>query len=336
MVASLAAGCGGESEKEGPVEIVFIDEQKVNVAGTDVGIIVSGDSGAVAPSARVDAVNASTAQTVTASAAADGSFELTLPGAPTDEVRLYATLDEQSWRARYYQSGLLLEVLQGVEGRAFTLVSADGYVPVAEIPVHLSFEYAGLSLDAGCNSISGPYSACDGRLCVSDLMRTLIGCDADRLAQDDWMSAFLRSSPRLIQQGPRLMLAGTEATLELIEADLLNPDRPLMGRTWTIDTLSDGPTSRSVSLAPTVTFPTINTLQVFTTCTTGSGSYTAYDGSMGIYDMAYGEEPCGAAGDAGADELIRQVLGEGDQRYEIDVTRLTIRRGVQAIQATTE
>jgi hypothetical protein len=144
------------------------------------------------------------------------------------------------------------------------------------------------------------------------------------------------SSPRLTRQGPRLTLAGDDASLEFIESSLLNPDRPLTGRTWTIDTLIAADQARSVSLEPTISFQINGTLQVFTTCTTGSGLYAAGAPTLAITDMEYIEKPCDASGDASVDEPIRRVLTDGDLRFEIDTARLTSTRGSDGLQAQTE
>jgi len=224
----------------------------------------------------------------------------------------------------------------GLAGLDFSSVSADGLTPALDTSIRLIFDQTALSFDAGCNTHSASYFACDGRLCISELSATEVGCDPTLQTQDRWVAAFFESSPRLTRQGPRLRLASADASLEFIERSLLDPDRPLTGRTWTIDTISEGERGRSVALEPTISFDTTVTLQVFTTCTSGSGLYAAVDQTLTLYDMVYIEKPCDASGDASIDEPIRRVLRDGTVRFEIDTARLTLTRDGDGLLAGTD
>jgi heat shock protein HslJ len=331
----LVLACSSEpSEPTEALPPVIVGE-KVTVQSTVTGVAFLGEPGAVTSSARVDVVNASTGQTVTTTAAAAGSFELELGGTPIDPYRIYATVGEQSSRA-VSSFGSTGDGEPGLAGLEFSSIAATGFTLATDTTLSLSFDYSALSFEAGCNNHSAPYSLCDGRLCASDFRVTAIGCDPILQAQDEWMAAFFGSSPRLTRQGPRLTLAGDEASLDFIESSLLNPDRPLTGRTWTIDTLIAADQARSVSLEPTISFQTNGTLQVFTTCTSGSGIYAAGEPTLAISNMEYIEKPCDASGDASIDEPIRRVLGDGDLAFEIDAARLTITRGRDGLQARTE
>lgn len=331
----LVLACSSEPDEPTEALPPVIVGEKVTIQSTVTGVAFLGEPGAVTSSARVDVVNASTGQTVTTTAAAAGSFELELGGTSMDQYGLYATVGEQSTRA-FSSYGFTTDGEPGLAGLEFSSVAATGFTLATDTTISLIFDYNAISFDAGCNDHSAPYSLCDDRLCASDFRVTAIGCDPILQAQDEWMAAFFGSSPRLTRQGPRLTLAGDEASLEFIESSLLNPDRPLRGRTWTIDTLIAAGQARSVSLEPTISFPTSGTLEVFTTCTTGSGFYGAYEPMLGITNMEYIEKPCDASGDTSIDELIRGVLARGDLLFEIDAARLTITRGSDGLQAHTE
>ena len=54
---------------------------------------------------------------------------------------------------------------------------------------------------------------------------------------DEWFSGFLQSSPLVTRAGATLTLEGAETTLEFLDREVADADRPLTGRTWTIDTL---------------------------------------------------------------------------------------------------
>jgi heat shock protein HslJ len=331
----LVLACSSEPDEPTEALPPLIVGERVTLQSTAMGVTVLGEPGAVTSSARVDVVNASTGQTVTTTAAPAGSFELQLGGTPMDVYRVYATVGEQSSRA-FSIFGVTSDGDPGLAGLEFSSVATTGFTLATDTTITLTFDYSALSFDAGCNNHSAPYTLCDGRLCASDFRVTAIGCDPILQAQDEWMAAFFGSSPRLSRQGPRLTLAGADASLEFIESSLLDPDRPLTGRTWTIDTLIAADQARSVSLEPTISFQTNGSLQVFTTCTTGSGVYAAGEPTLAIIDMEYIEKPCDASGDASIDEPIRRVLGDGDLLFEIDAARLSITRGSEGLQARTE
>jgi heat shock protein HslJ len=336
LSASVAFGCSSEPDsKIEPLPPVFLGE-RVRIDSTLAGVAFVGEPGAVSSSARVDVVNASTGREVTTAAASDGSFELELGGTPMDEYRLYATLGEQTARA-ISLFGLTSDGDLALADLEFSSIAAQGFTLAADTNILLTFgDPDHLSLDTGCNTHSASYWPCEGRLCVSDLGATTVACDSELQSQDQWLAAYLASSPRLTRQGPRLTLSSAEASLDFMERSLLEPDRPLTGRTWTIDTIITGDQPRSVSLAPTLSFLINGTVQVFTTCTTGVGLYSAYDQRLTFFEVEYIQKPCDAGGDAGIDESIRRMLSDGAVDFAIDRERMTITLGSDGLQAATD
>jgi heat shock protein HslJ len=335
LLAALAGGCGGASTDTGNPPIVV--EQKLRLRATETGVVVSGDPGAVPGGARVDVVNTATGETATTTAAADGSFEIEVEGSTTDEYRVYAASEGQSWRTRLTSSGAATAEA-GLAGLQFLLESADGYTPVAGTTIRLSFKAGELGFSAGCNSYSGTYSLCDGKVCISQLGGTEIGCEPALQAQDQWVAGFLQSSPALTQAGPALTLAGTAATLEFLDREVADPDRPLTGRTWTIDTfIENGAASSFPSPVPaTLEFGTDGKVNVFTTCNGGQGYYTRNGQTLTFVAVGTTALECGPTGNATAEARIGRLLADGDVTFEIDAGRLTIMRGELGLSATTE
>jgi heat shock protein HslJ len=152
----------------------------------------------------------------------------------------------------------------------------------------------------------------------------------------------MTASPLLTQAGPRLTLEGTEATLEFLDRELANPDRPLTGRIWTIDTFIDGGAASNFGLqvSPTVEFRDDGSLRVFTTCNVGEGTYGlgegALAGAMALSDVAYTEEVCDPSGSEAARDRIMQVIAAGTVGFEIEAARLTLLRGELGLSATTD
>lgn len=339
LLASLAGGCGAASDSLDSTDTgnpPVIRAQELRLAASASGVVVSGEPGAVTPGAEVEVVNVTTGASQTTTAAADGSFEVELAGTLEHEYRVRANLRGRTASADLDASGTGPTSLAGLD---FLLDSAEGYTPVEGTTVRLSFDATELRFSAGCNSFFGLYSLCDGKLCASDLGGTEMGCPQPLHAQDEWLRAFLTSTPTLTHTGPRVTLEGPEATLEFLDRELANPDRPLTGRTWAIDTLIDGDAASSVpaEATPTLVFQDDGVFQSFSTCATGSGTYSAGNGELTVSDLSFTEPACPATGNPLVQERILLVLGgEGTVAFEIDAARLTLTRGTVGLSATTE
>jgi len=179
---------------------------------------------------------------------------------------------------------------------------------------------------------------CDGSLCVEGMGSTEMGCSADRHQQDEWLAAFFLASPTLELEGDMLTLTTADATLVFLDREVADPDRPLIGNTWTIDTFIQGDAAMNFALneEPTVTFGDDGSVQVFTSCNTGQGSYAAEGSVVVLSEMTYTEEGCGDANSTEADTRIRDVLADGEVTTEIEASRLTVTRGTLGISATTD
>jgi heat shock protein HslJ len=335
LVAALAGGCGAQSSTDSGNPPVVVSE-KLRLTATQTGVLVSGEAGAVPAGARVDVVNTATGQTTTTTAAEDGSFQIEVEGSVADEYRVYAASAGQSWRTRLTSSGAATAEA-GLDGFVFLLDSAEGYTPVPDTKVRLSFKDDQLSFSAGCNSYSGPYSMCDGRLCVTELGGTEIGCPPAQQAQDEWFADFLTSSPAVAQAGATLTLTGAAATLEFLDREVADPDRPLTGRTWTVDTfIENGAATNSPSQTPaTLQFGSDGSLSVFTTCNGGQGNYTRNGQTLTFASVGITGLSCGPTGSATTEARMGRVLADGDVTFEIDAGRLTLTRGAIGLSATT-
>jgi heat shock protein HslJ len=174
-------------------------------------------------------------------------------------------------------------------------------------------------------------------LCVSGLGSTDIGCELPLQQQDQWLAAFLTSSPAVDQRGAQLTLAGTDATLEFLDREVANPDRALIGPTWTVDTLIEGGAASSVptSEPPTLVFGADGSVAVFSGCNTGNGDYTVDGQSVVLSNIGYSERACeGPAGQVEAH--VQRVMGRGELTVEIEAARITLQRGDVGLAAITD
>jgi heat shock protein HslJ len=216
---------------------------------------------------------------------------------------------------------------QQLEGRTFLLQSADGFEPVMDTTVRISFESDRFAFNAGCNHYGGDYELRDGRLVLGTFGSTEIGCDTPRHEQDEWLSDFFGAKPSLTLDGETLTVTGDDATLVFLDREVADPDRPLAGTTWTVDTFIEGGGASNLPLdpAPTLLFREDGSLMVDSGCNTSGGSYTVDGNEITLSDIAFTEKACpGAAGSA--DMRVQAVIRDGTLHFEIEAGRLTLMR----------
>jgi heat shock protein HslJ len=157
-------------------------------------------------------------------------------------------------RERIPQAGATDSTSTGGEpwGRTFlsTSVTENGQPKqlVAGTRITLNFFADGhrLGAQAGCNHMGGPASFEGGRLVVNDMATTEMGCDPPRHAQDEWLARFLTSKPTWDRSGSTLTLDNGTVRIVLEDREVADPDRPLRGTKWVVDTIVDGDAASSV------------------------------------------------------------------------------------------
>lgn len=226
---------------------------------------------------------------------------------------------------------------ESLNDRSFLLQSSEGFTPVTGTTVSVSFSDSGFGFNAGCNSFGGAMSLDGNTLRVGGLGSTNIGCDAARSAQDDWLAEFFLSGPALELNGNALSIENSEATLNFLDREVADPDRPLVGTPWSVTSLIMGPVAQAGDFGqPSLQFASDGTLQVFTGCNAGGGQYTTSASSVTLSGMAYDDQACDDQLESMADAHMRQVLSDGSLLYSIDAASLTLMRGDQGLLATAE
>jgi heat shock protein HslJ len=93
---------------------------------------------------------------------------------------------------------------------------------------------------AGCNMIGAAAAAgellVDGRLWIDGVDRTQMGCEPPLHAQDEWLAKFLGSKPSWQLNGDQLTLTSAGTTITLLDRKVAEPDFPLDGIRWKVDT----------------------------------------------------------------------------------------------------
>jgi heat shock protein HslJ len=222
-----------------------------------------------------------------------------------------------------------------LDGREFLLDTAEGYEPVERTRIEVDFDGKQLSAYAGCNRIEGPFRVRDERLVSDELSQTEVGCEPALHTQDDWLAAFLSSRPRISLDGHELTLRGDEATLHFRDREVADPDRPLQGTLWSIDSYSEGETLLSFgSRHPALTFRDDGKVHVFypdTECKLAHGSYTVQGERITFSEMSY--QDCGTPT---VEEYVQFVIANGVTRFDIGAQQLVLLRDGFGLGASTE
>jgi heat shock protein HslJ len=198
--------------------------------------------------------------------------------------------------------------------------------------IRLGFTDGQLSASAGCNTMGGPYRIDDGLLVVEGGGMTEMGCDEERHAQDDWLFEFLGSPPAIAQEGPKLTLTSGDVVIALEDREVAEPDLPLTGTTWTVDTILSGDAASSVpeDLVATLLFHQNGIVEIATGCSPGEGTYDVTNGSLRIRDILTTETDCEDAARQ-LESAVLPMLGAEELDYLIDASSLTLMAGDEGL-----
>ena len=210
-------------------------------------------------------------------------------------------------------------------GRTFLSTAIDGRVLAPGSRVRLTFDVGRIGASAGCNSMSGSVAIVNGRLIVGDLATTEMACDPALMAQDSWLAAFLDGAS-IALAGDTLTLAKDGVTLTLLDREVADPDRPLLGTRWVVVGIVSGDAVSSVpaGIVAAITLAD-GRVAVETGCNSGGGPVTVADTTLTFGPLTLTEMAC--AGDARFVESAVTAVLSGDVRYAIEADTLTLDAG---------
>jgi heat shock protein HslJ len=207
---------------------------------------------------------------------------------------------------------------------------ATGHELVAGSDVRLVFADGAVSGSGGCNSfVATPYAIDAGVLVVDGPMgMTEMACDPPALMdQDTWLAELLTSRPTVALDDPTLTLTSGGDTVTFTDREVADPDRPLEGTAWELESLVSADAVASVPAGVRVSTLAIagGQISVDLGCNTGSGPVTVSADTLEIGPLATTRMAC--EGDAGAVETKLLEVLEGTVDYTIEADVLTIMNG---------
>jgi heat shock protein HslJ len=101
-------------------------------------------------------------------------------------------------------------------GRTFISSSLTGHALVAGTRITLTFHRDNsVSAYAGCSQLSASARLSGRKLITGPIRQTLVGCDASRADQDQWLASFLTANPQWRLAGNQLHLTSGTVRLTL-------------------------------------------------------------------------------------------------------------------------
>ena len=104
-----------------------------------------------------------------------------------------------------------------LDGRTFVSTSVEGQELVDGTEVTITFEDGSISVQAGCNTMRAGYEVTDNALTVDQVAQTMMACEDDKQAQDEWLAAMLEGGPEVALDGETLTLTSSDVTVTAVD-----------------------------------------------------------------------------------------------------------------------
>jgi heat shock protein HslJ len=144
--------------------------------------------------------------------------------------------------------------------------------------------------------------------------------------------------PEIVLDEPNLTFIGDDASLVFLDREIAEPDTPLVGQPWTIDTFLSDEGQYSMAFEgerPYIEFLDDGTFAFFTGCNNGGGEFVQGETTLALSNVGYEQAGCPEGFFRDPDSHIIEVLTGDPVTYDIEATRLTIRSGDLGFRATT-
>lgn len=200
-------------------------------------------------------------------------------------------------------------------------------LPGADVTVTFGVDDAGAQQIGGraaCNSYGGPVDwGSDGSITVGGVAATEMACEPAVMELEQAFFAALAGFESFAVIGDRLSLTGPDGTWTF-EPLAPPPTAELVGTTWILSGLVDGPTASAVAgmEMATLTLGADGSVSGSTPCRVLSGTWTEAGGEILFPDFG-AEGECTDPALADLDARIVTVLGDGF-RVEFDGVTLTV------------
>ncbi|MFD4294538.1 META domain-containing protein [Rhodococcus sp. NPDC058505] len=212
-------------------------------------------------------------------------------------------------------------------GRTFVSTTVDGTPIPGGGPLTVEFvEPDRLAATAGCNRATGTADFSGGTITAGALATTMMACVGDVGESDAWLTEFFTANPQWSLDGDTLHLRTGAADVTLLDKKVAQPDRPLTGTTWVVDS-TISPTAVTASRAIEESAPSLQigddgAVTGSTGCNTFTGTAQVADDSVTFGPLATTRKMC----PPDVAEVERAVLSalDGATTVTIDADRMRL------------
>ena len=217
-----------------------------------------------------------------------------------------------------------------LDGRTFLSTAVTEHTAPRQLfegsRIRLRFDHGRLNADAGCNQLSGPYTVDGAVLVIGSLSMTEMACmPPERMEQDTWLADLLGSRPTITVSGDVLVLSARSTEITLLDREVADPDRALVGPRWQVESIitGDAVSSLPAAVEAHMTFTADGRVSGSTGCNQFSGAYQATADTITFGQIGMTKKAC--TGGANTLEMAVTVLFDGrGVPYRIDADRLTM------------
>jgi heat shock protein HslJ len=252
--------------------------------------------------------------------------------APDTTDRASATTTDESAPPTTDATTTTLELAAAIRDRTFLSTAVEGFQLVDGTQIVLTFDGDRIGASGGCNQLASTWSVDGDVLVVADMAMTEMACEPSALMdQDTWLAAVLTSDPTAALDSDVLTLTAEGAVLTLTDREVADPDRPIEGTVWQVESLVSADVVSSVPAGvrvPTLVFSG-GEVQVDSGCNTGSGT-----ADVGATDIVFGPLATTLmACDEASSQVESQVFGvlQGTVSYTVEADVLTLTNGDQGL-----
>lgn len=219
-----------------------------------------------------------------------------------------------------------------LDGRTFlsTEVTENG-VPrplVAGTRISLRFHEGKLNADAGCNYLSGDYRVDATTLVVAQIATTELACmPSTRMDQDTWLANLLTGRPTIDANGDTLVLTGGTVRITMLDRRTADPDRPLAGPHWRVESIitGDAVASAPQGVEAYFEFTADGRVSGNTGCNEFHGAYQAAAGTITFSQVGMTKKACQGAVNA-LEAAVTTLFDGRPVSYRIEADQLTVSR----------
>jgi heat shock protein HslJ len=201
--------------------------------------------------------------------------------------------------------------------------------------VRVEFTDGKVSIDAGCNKMSGSYTLSEeAELRTGGLAGTTMGCEQPLMDQDQWLSGTVFGGPLVASiDGDTLKLSREGLEVVFSDSGLVAPDALLEHTAWQLESVRAGDTVSSVpagTTTPSFTLGPDGTVTLHTGCNGGHSTATVSDSTITFTPAVTTKMACSDKAGRQTEAAVLAVL-DGAVQWSITEKTLMLTKGDQGL-----